>query len=65
MTLGVKNETVVIGEIVTPKELGILSFQIFLSLENSSKNINFLNIFSQDYFAKNVNYGYILCRLFL
>ena len=57
MTLGVKNETVVIGEIVTPNDS--------VSLENSSKNINFLNIFLQDFFAKIVNYGYILCRLFL
>ena len=66
MTLGVKNETVVIGEIVIPNKLGVLKvFQNCLSLENRSKNINFLNIFFQDFFAKIVNYGYILCRSFL
>ena len=64
MTLGVKNETAVMGEIVTPNG-GTSSFQICLSLENSRKNINFLNIFFQDGFAKIVNYGYILCSLFL
>ena len=64
MTLGVKNETVVMDEIATPNG-GTSSFQICLSLENSRKNINFLNIFFQDVFAKIVNYGYILCRLFL
>ena len=63
--IGGKNYTVVTGEIVTQNKLGgTVSFQNCLSLENSSKNINFLNIFFQDFFAKIVNYGYILCMLF-